>query len=65
MRKEEYQILKKFVPIVKLVSLTKRLWYDSNDKEIPWVDGDVIFPNINDFVYNINITDELLKTKRF
>lgn len=61
MRKEEYQILKKFVPIVKLVSLTKRLWYDSNDKEIPWVDGDVIFPNINDFVYNINITDELLK----
>ena len=61
MRKEEYKILKKFVPIVKLVSLTKRLWYDSNDNEIPWVDGDVIFPNVNDFVYNINETDELVK----
>ena len=60
MRKEEYQILKKFVPIVKLVSLTERLWYDSKDNEIPWVDGDIIFPNVNDFVYNINETDELV-----
>lgn len=60
MRKEEYKILKKFVPIVKLVSLTERLWYDCNNEKIPWVEGDVIFPQENDMVYNINVTDELV-----
>lgn len=58
MEKNRYQILRKNIPNVKLVSLTGQTWYDSNDDTIPWSgsyhNGTVyIGPNQNDIIYNI------------
>lgn len=58
MKKYNYEILRKNVPSVKLVSLTGQTWYDSNDNIVTWSgsfhSGSVyIGPNQSDIVYNI------------
>lgn len=53
MKKESYQILRKVVPNVELVSLTSQNWYDHNHNLIPWSDSPYLAPSDGDAVYNI------------
>lgn len=53
MEKNRYEILRKNIPEVKLVSFTSQNWYDYNDKLTPWSGSIYNGPNINDIYYNV------------
>lgn len=53
MKKELYQILRKNIPNVELVSLTAQYWYDSNHNLIPWSGSTGLMPQDGDVVYNV------------
>lgn len=53
MEKNRYEILKKNIPEVKLVSLTSQNWYDYNDILTPWSGSIYNGPNINEIYYNV------------
>jgi hypothetical protein len=55
MEKIKYEILRKNIPSVELVSLTGQTWYDSNHELFPWTGstGNYIGPNVDDVVYNV------------
>lgn len=53
MEKNYYEILRKKIPEVKLVSLTSQNWYDNQDNLSPWSGSLYNGPNINDIYYNI------------
>lgn len=53
MKKNSYQILKKNIPQVKLVSLTGQTWYDYDDQLVNWSGSVYVGPNQNDVVYNV------------
>jgi len=53
MEKNKYEILRKKIPQVKLVSSTSQNWYDYNDTLTPWSGSLYNGPNINDVYYNI------------
>jgi len=53
MEKNKYQLLRKKIPEVVLVSLNSQNWYDYQDKIIPWSGSLYIGPNINDIYYNV------------
>lgn len=53
---EKYEILRRTVPNVKLVSLTSQNWYDSEDNLVPWTGSSIgiyIGPKVNDIVFNV------------
>jgi hypothetical protein len=52
MEKNEFQILQKKIPRVKIPSLTGMTWFDSNDIEVPWTQYDT--PSTGSTVYNEN-----------
>lgn len=47
----KYQILRKYIPNVKLVSLTNPFWYDSYGNIVEWTSTS--FPNDGDVIYNV------------
>jgi hypothetical protein len=62
MDSNKYEILKKHIHIVSLVSLTSQNWYDEDGNLKPWTNGDIyIGPQIGDAVYNINVTGNLIE----
>lgn len=54
MKNNTYQILRKNISKIPLVSYTSQNWYDSFSQLIPWSGSLYIGPNINDVVYNTN-----------
>lgn len=52
---EKYEILRKSIPEVELVSLTSQNWYDSEHNLVPWsgITGVYCGPNVDDVVYNV------------
>ena len=54
MKKEKYEILRKYIPNVELVSLISQNWYDSKHNLFPWSSSSAAYcgPNPNDVVYN-------------
>jgi hypothetical protein len=62
MDSNKYEILKKHIHTVSLVSLTSQNWYDEDGNLKPWTNGDIyIGPQIGDAVYNINVTGNLIE----
>jgi len=59
MKKEVYQILRKTIPEVELVSLDSQNWYDSNHNLIPWSGGTNLAPQNGDVIYNIKGTVQI------
>lgn len=53
MEKNKYELLRKKIPEVKLVSITSQNWYDNNDVLMPWSGSIYVGPNINDIYYNV------------
>jgi hypothetical protein len=53
MEKNKYELLRKKIPEVKLVSITSQNWYDQNDILIPWSGSLYVGPNKNDVYYNV------------
>jgi hypothetical protein len=63
MKKNRYEILKKHVNKVSLVSPTSQNWYSQNGDLIPWNSGSLyIGPETGDTVYNINVTGSLIES---
>jgi hypothetical protein len=55
-----YEILKKHINTVSLVSLTSQNWYDQDGNLVPWTSGSLyIGPETGDTVYNINVEGSL------
>ena len=61
MRKTRHEILKRTINPVKLVSLTAQYWYGVNGELIPWSGDTLLFPHLNEIVFNTNVTTELTK----
>lgn len=62
MDRNRYEILKKHINSVSLVSLTSQNWYDENGDLKPWTNGDIyIGPQTGDTVYNTNVTGDLVE----
>ncbi len=62
MKNNRYEILKKHINTVSLVSLTSQNWYDESGKLIPWTSGSLyIGPQTGDAVYNTNVTGSLVE----
>ena len=60
MKPNKYEILKKHINTVSLVSLTSQNWYDENGNLKPWTGYDTyIGPEVGDVVYNINVIGNL------
>lgn len=54
MKKNRFEILKKHINVVSLVSLTSQNWIDSSDELVPWTNNGVyIGPNTGDIVFNL------------
>lgn len=53
MEKIKYQILRKNIPTVFLVSTTGQTWYDYNDVVTPWSGLTYFGPSVDDIVYNL------------
>lgn len=53
MEKNTYQIKRKSIPQVRLVSTTSQNWYDSNGELVSWSGLTYFGPNTNDTVYNL------------
>lgn len=53
MKKEIYQILRKTIPNIELVSLTSQNWYDSNHNLVPWSGSTNLAPQDGFIIYNI------------
>lgn len=53
---EKYEIKRKSIQKVELVSLTSQNWYDSEHNLIPWsgTSGTYYGPKVNDIVYNVS-----------
>lgn len=52
MNKITYELKRKNIPSVELVSLTGQTWYDSNRETVNWSGSIYIGPNQNDIFYN-------------
>lgn len=61
MKKLKYEILRKNILSVSLISLTSKNWTSSENATIPWVGTTYIGPAIGDVVYNNNVTPPLVK----
>jgi hypothetical protein len=62
MNKNRYEILRKNVNTVSLVSPTSQNWYSENGDLIPWTSGSLyIGPQTGDTVYNVNVTGSLVE----
>jgi hypothetical protein len=62
MNRNRYEILKKHVNTVSLVSPTSQNWYDENGNLKPWTSGSIyIGPQTGDTVYNTNVTGSLVE----
>lgn len=55
MEKNKYEILRKSIPEIELVSLTSQNWYDSDHNLFPWsgTTGLYIGPKNGDVIYNV------------
>lgn len=54
MKKNRFEILKKHINVVSLVSLTSQNWIDSSDELVPWTNNGVyIGPSTGDIVFNL------------
>lgn len=55
MNKDRYEILRKQIKNVSLVSTTSQNWFDSDDKLVPWVtDRGYIGPQTGETIFNVN-----------
>lgn len=54
--KNKYQILRKYIPNVKLYSLTGPYWYDSYGNAVPWSVDPTLPPIDGEIIYNVNDT---------
>jgi hypothetical protein len=61
MEKNTYQLLRKNIPQISLVSYTSQNWYDSFSQLIPWSGSLYIGPNINEIIYNTNISGSMVE----
>jgi hypothetical protein len=61
MKKLKYEILRKNILSVSLISLTSKNWTSSENATIPWTGTTYIGPAIGDVVYNNNIISPLVK----
>jgi hypothetical protein len=62
MNKNRYEILKKHINTVSLVSPTSQNWYSENGSLIPWTSGSLyIGPQTGDTVYNTNVIGSLVE----
>lgn len=61
MKKLKYEILRKNILSVSLISLTSKNWTSGENATIPWTGTTYIGPAIGDVVYNNNIISPLVK----
>ena len=61
MKKLKYEILRKNILSVSLISLTSKNWTSSENETTPWTGTTYIGPAIGDVVYNNNVTPPLVK----
>ena len=61
MKKLKYEILRKNILSVSLISLTSKNWTSSENATIPWTGTTYIGPAISDVVYNNNVTSPLVR----
>ena len=52
MKKNNYKILRKNIPTIKLVSTSSQNWFNYSGSLVPWSGSVYIGPNINDIIYN-------------
>lgn len=52
---EKYEILRKYIPEVELVSISRQYWYDYDHNLFPWSGTTGVYcgPKVNDIVYNV------------
>ncbi len=61
MKKLKYEILRKNILSVSLISLTSKNWKDEKSNIVSWTGTTYIGPGISDVVYNTNETSPLIK----
>lgn len=61
MKKLKYEILRKNILSVSLISLTSKNWKDEKNNIIPWTGTTYIGPAVSDVIYNTNETPPLVK----
>ena len=61
MKKLKYEILRKNILSVSLISLTSKNWKDEKNNIISWTGTTYIGPAVSDVVYNTNETLPLIK----
>jgi hypothetical protein len=61
MKKLKYEILRKNILSVSLISLTSKNWKDEKNNIISWTGTTYIGPSVSDVVYNTNETLPLIK----
>jgi hypothetical protein len=62
MKPNKYEILRKHINSISLVSLTSQNWYDEKRNLKPWtIDNNYFGPKVGDVVYNTNISGNLVE----